>query len=127
MAFESVVGAKAVKPKDLKDGEFIEGYFKGIVQDNGKHGPQYNLQMVDDSGSEFKIYSGGTLTYFAKAAAQHLKLGTFDKVTEEEMKNAAKCVGHYVRITRTGSYTQKSSGKEIVSFSVDRDPDKKLF
>lgn len=128
MGFETVTGTTSKSLKDLADGAAITGYLKGILPEEGKFGTQYNFSMVNnETGEEFKLYPAGTAKYVAQNIAQHLGLAKFEKAKPENVANDAKLVGYLVRITKTGSYIQKATGKQISTFEFARDPDKKLF
>lgn len=128
MGFETVTGAGSIALSKLAVGEAVTGYLKAISEEMGKFGKQYNLIMQpEDGGTEFKVYPAGTAKYVAQNIAQHIGMAKFDKATPDAVERDAKMLGHLIRITKTGSYVQKATGKEVATFQFDRDPEKKLF
>ena len=128
MGFETVTGASTVSLSKLPVGESVTGYLKGIHEEMGKFGKQYNLIMTtEDGSSDFKVYPAGTAKYVAQNIAQSIGMAKFEKADPVNVERDAKLLGHLIRITKTGHYIQKNTGKEVSSFQFDRDPEKKIF
>lgn len=114
--FESVINkSESVTLNKLT--EFV-GFLKGAVKE---HSVQFNndyiaLLMIDPkTGKEVKLIPGGTAKYFAQNVGA--KLGICPPAEEKDVERDAACIGHLVKISKTGEYTNKR-GQKITTWSV---------
>ena len=131
MAFEKVSNQDdSFLLNGLQPGEHKDFYVEDVVADMNKqfNTPTVNFTGYDaETGKAIKILTGGTAKY---DATNILAAKNDDKSAKPEHladgKEKMKILGHLCRFTRISSYTQKKGGKEVSTFSIERDPEKTL-
>ncbi len=85
------------------------------------------LKLKKSDGAEFDLVTVGTLAYLAKNILMHKGLiPKNDKVLPATIEKDAALIGKYIRITKTGTYKQKNTGKDVTSFLVEVDSTKTI-
>jgi len=114
----------------LEPGQHKDFYVEDVVADMNKqfNTPTVNFTGYDaETGKAVKILTGGTAKY---DATNILAAKTGDKSAKPEHladgKEKMKMLGYFCRFTRVSSYTQKKGGKEVSTFTIQRDPEKPL-
>jgi hypothetical protein len=123
MSFEQHSGSNkkfAGKLEEPLIGYVMDAYKEKEPNKFGNH--NFVLQMKDQDGESFDLVTVGKLTYVAKniLIAKGAEPKT-DKVSDEAVAKDAGLVGKLVRITKAGTYKQKSSGKDVTNFTIEVD------
>lgn len=127
MAFESLTGPQITSTGKLEVGESLEGYLNGVVVEKNKFGGQScNLLFADKSGMETKVLTNGTAKYFAQNIAQALGHLPKEEAHKDFVERDSKAIGCKIRITKTGTYTNKQ-GKEVTKYDIAVDSSDKLI
>lgn len=122
MSLETLSGGSYKSVSTLSDGEKIEGFLKGVVKERNKFdNEQYNLLLTDDTGSEFKVLTGGTAKYFAQniAVAMGLEKSTGDSFAQA-IGAAKRAIGKWIIITPDGTYENKRK-QTVKKFKIQLD------
>jgi len=85
------------------------------------------MKMKKEDGSEFELVAVGTLSYVVKNILMASgKMPVNPAVKPETVAKDAALLGKMIRITKTGSYKQKNTGKDVTSFEIEVDPTRTL-
>lgn len=127
MSLETIGGGNVKFVTTLKEGEVIQGFLMDVVKEKNKfNSEQYNFIMKDESGSEFKVVSGGTAKYFAKNVASALGKEPVDEKFKGAIEDAKRCLGSWVVMSVAGEYTNKT-GQKVKQIKVQLDSSKVPF